>query len=37
MKRQKKSDEQKESVVDFVERQKAAKDLENLTKELHKK
>ena len=27
----------KESVIDFVERQKAAKDLENLTKKLHKK
>jgi len=37
MKWHKKSDEQKESVIDFVERQKAAKDLENLTKKLHKK
>ena len=27
----------KESVIDFLERKKAAKDLENLTKELHKK
>ena len=27
----------KETVIDFLERKKAAKDLENLTKELHKK
>ncbi len=27
----------KESVIDFLERKKTAKDLENLTKELHKK